>query len=260
MTDQRASGADVDESQEVDELTSLSNDESLNTPVEGATDAYADGLLDGDRDGSTDVSAGADTEVSADIDDESLTGTGLDLSDPDRLMAAIEAVLFVVESPTSVAALASVVQRPTAEVNAAIDRIAVAYDQAGRGVELRWIADGVRIYTRAELSPVVEAFLLDGQRTKLSQAALETLAVIAYRQPVTRGRISAIRGVNVDGVVRTLTTRGLVVEDGLDSDSGAGLFRTTSLFLEKMGMRSLEELPSLAPLLPEIDTLETDEL
>ena len=127
-------------------------------------------------------------------------------------------------------------------------------------MELRWIADGVRIYTRAELSPVVEAFLLDGQRTKLSQAALETLAVIAYRQPVTRGRISAIRGVNVDGVVRTLTRRGLIVEDGLDSDSGAGLFRTTSLFLEKMGMQSLEELPSLAPLLPEIDTLETDEL
>jgi segregation and condensation protein B len=257
MTDQTASHSDVDESQEVDELMKLSGDESLGAASDDPTDADADAAdpTDSDDDGST---ASAD-DVTDDVD-ESMAVTGLDLSDPDRLMAAIEAVLFVVESPTTVAALASVVQRPTAEVSLAIDRIATAYEQAGRGVELRWIADGVRIYTRAELSPVVEAFLLDGQRTKLSQAALETLAVIAYRQPVTRGRISAIRGVNVDGVVRTLTTRGLVVEDGLDSDSGAGLFRTTSLFLEKMGMQSLEELPSLAPLLPEIDTLETDEL
>ncbi len=184
----------------------------------------------------------------------------LDLSDPDRLTAAIEAVLFVVESPVSIAALAAVVQRQISDVEAALERIATGYDQPGRGVELRRVAGGVRIYTRPALSDVVEAFLLDGQRTKLSQAALETLAVIAYRQPVTRGRISAIRGVNVDGVVRTLTGRGLIVEDGADADSGAGLYRTTALFLEKMGMRSLDELPSLAPLLPEIDSLETDEL
>jgi segregation and condensation protein B len=248
MTDQTVSSPDVEESQEVDELTNLSSNESSGESIDAPSGAGVDDLSDRNDD------------PPADADADSTAVAGLDLSDPDRLMAAIEAVLFVVESPTSVAALASVVQRPTAEVSAAIDRIAAAYEQDGRGVELRWIADGVRIYTRAELSPVVEAFLLDGQRTKLSQAALETLAVIAYRQPVTRGRISAIRGVNVDGVVRTLTTRGLVVEDGLDSDSGAGLFRTTSLFLEKMGMQSLEELPSLAPLLPEIDTLETDEL
>ncbi len=175
-------------------------------------------------------------------------------------MAAMQAVLFVVESPVSVSALAAVVQQPLADVEAALGRIADGYEQRGRGIELRRVAGGVRIYTRPELSDVVEAFLMDGQRTKLSQAALETLAVIAYRQPVTRGRISAIRGVNVDGVVRTLTGRGLIVEDGSDSDSGAGLYRTTALFLEKMGMQSLDELPSLAPLLPEIDTLETDEL
>jgi segregation and condensation protein B len=184
----------------------------------------------------------------------------VDLEDPDRLLAAIEALLFVVESPVSVAAIAAVIQRPTTEVEAALTRLSNSYDEPGRGVELRWVADGVRIYTRPDLSGIVEAFLLDGQRTRLSQAALETLAVVAYRQPVTRGRISAIRGVNVDGVVRTLTSRGLIVEDGTESDSGAGLFRTTAQFLEKMGLQSLDELPSLAPLLPEIDTLETDEL
>jgi segregation and condensation protein B len=194
------------------------------------------------------------------MEDESGSTPDLaDLADPDRLSAAIEAILFVVESPVSAAAIAAVVQRPTSEVEAAVIRIAERYGEPGRGVEVRWIGDGVRIYTRPELNVVVEAFLLDGQRTRLSPAALETLAVIAYRQPVTRGRISAIRGVNVDGVVRTLSSRGLIVEDGSE-ESGAGLYRTTSLFLEKMGMQSLEELPSLAPLLPEIDTLETDEL
>jgi segregation and condensation protein B len=180
--------------------------------------------------------------------------------DPDRLTAAVEAILFVVESPISLTAIAAVLQQPTEVIEGAVARLQETYDDPARGIELRWVADGVRIYTRSELSSVVEAFLLDGQRTKLSQAALETLAVIAYRQPVARGRISAIRGVNVDGVVRTLTGRGLIVEDGADPDSGAGLFRTTSLFLEKMGLQSLEELPSLAPLLPDIDTLETDEL
>ncbi|MDQ1691727.1 MAG: segregation and condensation protein, partial [Pseudonocardiales bacterium] len=104
------------------------------------------------------------------------------------------------------------------------------------------------------------AFLLEGQRAKLSQAALETLAVIAYRQPVTRARISAIRGVNVDGVVRTLLARGLITEVGLDPDTGGGLYRTTEQFCEKLGIASVDELPSLAPLLPELDTLDNDEL
>jgi segregation and condensation protein B len=183
-----------------------------------------------------------------------------ELADPDRLSAAVEAILFVVESPVSAAQIATVVQRPVAEVEASIERLTQTYVGDARGIELRRIADGVRIYTRPELTGVVEAFLLDGQRSRLSPAALETLAVIAYRQPVTRGRISAIRGVNVDGVVRTLTSRGLIIEDGTEPDSGAGLFRTTALFLEKMGLQSVEELPSLAPLLPDIDSFETDEL
>jgi segregation and condensation protein B len=121
----------------------------------------------------------------------------------------------------------------------------------------------VRIYTRPTVAGHVERFLQDGQRSRLSQAALETLAVIAYRQPVTRSRVSAIRGVNVDGVVRTLLTRGLIVEVGTDQATGADLFRTTDLFLERMGMTSLDELPSLAPLLPDLDGLdglETEQL
>lgn len=184
----------------------------------------------------------------------------LGLDDPARLRAALEAVLFVVESPVSSAQLASALQRPEPDVLAALGELGAGYDERGAGIELREIAGGWRIYTRPELGPVVEAFLLEGQRSKLSQAALETLAVVAYRQPVTRARISAIRGVNVDGVVRTLVSRGLVTEVGSDPETGGGLYRTTDVFLEKMGLQSLAELPSLAPLLPELDALESDEL
>lgn len=177
----------------------------------------------------------------------------------DELRAAIEAILFVVEAPVTLASLAAAVQQPTEAVAAAIEAVRSGYDERAAGVELRKVAGGVRIYTRAAFAGQIELFLQDGQRSRLTQAALETLAVIAYRQPVTRSRVSAIRGVNVDGVVRTLITRGLVVEVGSDPDTGAGLFRTTELFLERMGLQSLGELPSLAPLLPELDGFESDE-
>jgi segregation and condensation protein B len=118
-------------------------------------------------------------------------------------------------------------------------------------VELRRVGEGWRLYTREEHADVVEQWVTDGQRSRLSQAALETLAVIAYRQPVTRARISGIRGVGVDGVMRTLLSRGLVAEVGTDPDSGGGLYATTPLFLERMGLASLDELPELAPLVPE---------
>lgn len=179
---------------------------------------------------------------------------------PGEVRAAIEAILFVVEAPVTVASLAAAVQQPTEAVIAAIEAVRSGYDERGAGVELRHVAGGVRIYTRPAFAGQVELFLQDGQRSRLTQAALETLAVIAYRQPVTRSRVSAIRGVNVDGVVRTLMTRGLVVEVGSDPDTGGGLCRTTELFLEKMGLQSLAELPSLAPLLPELDGFESDEL
>jgi segregation and condensation protein B len=148
-------------------------------------------------------------------------------------------------------------------VEQALDRLRRGYDERNAGIEVREVAGGVRIYTRAAHAPYVEQFLLEGRGSRLSQAALETLAVIAYRQPVTRSRISAIRGVNVDGVVRTLLSRGLVVEVGSDPETGGGLYRTTELFLERMGLQSLDELPSLAPLLPDfdgLDSLANDEL
>jgi segregation and condensation protein B len=176
--------------------------------------------------------------------------------DADVLRAAVEAILFVVDVPVTLAAVAAAVERPVLEVEAAVSSLRGDYDARNSGIELREVAGGWRVYTRTAYSRYVEQFLLDGQRSKLSQAALETLAVIAYRQPVTRSRVSAIRGVNVDGVVRTLLTRGLIVEVGSDPESGAGLFRTTDLFLEKMGLQSLDDLPSLAPLLPDLDVLE----
>jgi segregation and condensation protein B len=225
--------------------------------------AEFDSQADGDEtqpppDAPADASA---VEVHDDADPAAADTAGRpDLDDPRALRAAIEAVLFVVESPVTTAGLATVLQRPTGEVEEAVRELAHDLGARSSGIELREVAGGVRLYTRPELASWVEAFLLDGQRTRLTQAALETLAVIAYRQPVTRARISAIRGVNVDGVVRTLTARGLIVEVGTDPDTGGGLYRTAELFLEKMGLRSLDELPSLAPLLPELDGTEADEL
>jgi segregation and condensation protein B len=183
--------------------------------------------------------------------------------DPADLAAALEAILFVLDAPVTTAALAAGVQRPEPEVAAALTRLRQGYDERQAGIELRDVAGGVRIYTRSVYAPVVRQFLLEGQRSRLSQAALETLAVIAYRQPVTRARVSAIRGVNVDAVVRTLLARGLIVEVGSDAETGGSLFRTTDLFLERMGLQSLAQLPSLAPLLPDVaglDAVDVDEL
>ncbi len=174
----------------------------------------------------------------------------MDLADPAVLRGALEALLFVADGPLELAQLAAAVQRPAAEVAELLAVITADLDARGTGWQLKPAGTGFRLYTRERYAPIIEAFLLDGQRSKLSQAALETLAVIAYRQPVTRARISAIRGVNVDGVVRTLLSRELITEDGTDPVTGGGLYRTTPVFLEKMGIASVEELPSLAPLLP----------
>jgi segregation and condensation protein B len=180
------------------------------------------------------------------------------LDDPAELAAALEAVLFVLDAPVPVTALAAALERPTPAVAAALEELRRGYDDRQAGIELREVAGGVRLYTRPAFAPVVEKYLRDGQRSRLTQAALETLAVIAYRQPVTRARVAAIRGVNVDGVVRTLVNRGLISEVGSDPETGGGLFATTDLFLEKVGLQSLAELPSLAPLLPDLDTLDDD--
>lgn len=184
----------------------------------------------------------------------------MDLGDAGSLRGALEALLFVADGPLELAQLAAAVQRPIDQVAEALAAITADLDERGTGWQLRPAATGFRLYTRDRYAPVIEAFLLEGQRSRLSQAALETLAVIAYRQPVTRARVSAIRGVNVDGVVRTLLARSLITEVGVDPDTGGGLYRTTDGFLEKMGITSVDELPSLAPLLPELDTLDSDEL
>ena len=175
------------------------------------------------------------------------------------LRTALEAILMVVDEPVGEVVLAQVTERPTEEVRSALRQLAAEYDEAGRGFELREVAGGWRFYTRASCAAYVERFVLDGQQARLTQAALETLAVVAYRQPVSRARVSAVRGVNVDGVMRTLVTRGLVEEAGHDGEGGATLYRTTSYFLERLGLRSLDELPDLAPFLPDADALDVDE-
>jgi len=174
------------------------------------------------------------------------------------LHAALEAVLLVVDEPVPVDVLAAAVECPQQEVAAALVELAGQYAAAGRGFELRSVGAGWRLYTAASCAAYVERFLSAGQQARLTTAALETLAVVAYRQPVSRGRISAVRGVNVDGVLRTLTSRGLVEEAGLDTESGAVLFATTPYFLERLGLASLAELPELAPLLPSVDDVGDD--
>jgi segregation and condensation protein B len=175
------------------------------------------------------------------------------------LHPSLEAILMVADQPLDKVQLASVVGHPVADVEAALDELAATYTEQGRGFELRNVAGGWRYYTREEYAAVVEGFVLEGQQARLTQAALETLAVVAYKQPVSRARVSAIRGVNVDGVMRTPLSRGLVEEAGQDGETGANLYRTTTYFLERIGIGSLEELPELAPYLPDMDDLE-DEL
>ena len=172
------------------------------------------------------------------------------------LRPALEAVLMVADQPLDTRTLAAAVGHPEPDVTTVLAALAASYDAEGHGFELREVGGGWRYFTREEYAPVVEAFVLDGQQARLTQAALETLAVVAYRQPVSRSRVSAIRGVNVDGVVRTLLTRGLIEEAGVDASSGAVLYRTSSYFLERMGMADLSELPEIAPMLPEIEDLE----
>jgi segregation and condensation protein B len=181
----------------------------------------------------------------------------LDLSSADEpsLAARLEAVLIVADEPIAVTPLAEALDRGEDAVEETLRSLAADYESAGRGFALREVGGGWRFYTAAACAPYVERFVLAGQTARLSQAALETLAIVAYQQPVSRGRIAAVRGVNVDGVVRTLVTRKLIEEAGTDADGGALTYRTTTYFLERMGLRDLSELPPLAPLLPGNDEL-----
>ena len=173
-----------------------------------------------------------------------------------ELERSIEAILMVVEEPLSEVVLAQIIERPTEEVMEALQRLSTQFESENRGFELKQISGGWRFYSHPDLAPLVEKFVLDGQQAKLTQAALETLAVIAYRQPISRARVSAIRGVNVEAVMKTLVNRGLVEECGVEHETGAILYRTTNYFLERIGLNQVEDLPALAPFLPDVDGLD----
>ena len=208
------------------------------------------------------------------MNDQPEAGTGAEqpLADlPGGAKAALEAVLMVLDQPATEEELAAGLDITVDTVRALLAELqreytgytvkapdlekasSAGFGSSPRGFELRNIAGGWRVYSRADFAHIVGKYVLEGQTARLTQAALETLAVIAYRQPVSRARVSAIRGVNVDSVVRTLAQRGLIEDAGTDPESGAILYRTTSYFLERMGISSVAELPQLSPHLPGLD-------
>jgi segregation and condensation protein B len=171
-----------------------------------------------------------------------------------ELHRSLEAILMVADEPQSLVSLATSLGSPVKAVRAAISELVSDFDGDGpngirRGFELREVGGGWRMYVRGEFDEVVRDFVLTQNPTKLSQAALETLSVIAYKQPISRGAIASIRAVNVDSVVRTLLGRGLITEAYTDSETGAIHYATTDLLLTQLGINSIEELPHLSPLL-----------
>lgn len=211
----------------------------------------ADDISETSTDDSIDTELGFVADPDGDTDDV----PALELDDAE-LGAALEALLLVVDTPVTVDALAAVTDQPADRVADTLRLMAGELAARDSGIDLREAGGGWRMYTRAKFAPYVEKLLLDGARSKLTRAALETLAVVAYRQPVTRARVSAVRGVNVDAVIRTLLARGLITEAGTDTDSGAVAFTTTELFLERLGLTSLTDLPDIAPLLPDVDVID----
>ena len=201
----------------------------------------------------TDIAAEADVELEPQPAEPEADAEAETLAIPvAELRPALEAVLMVADQPLDHVALATAVGYPADQVRTSLEDLAREYAEQGRGFDLRNVAGGWRFYTREEYAAVVERFVLEGQQARLTQAALETLAVVAYKQPVSRARVSAVRGVNVDGVMRTLVARGLVEECGTDEETTALLYRTTNYFLERIGITSVAELPELAPFLPEM--------
>ncbi len=221
-----------------------------NTPNHVSTDFPAE---------SPEADTPTDLDEPSDLD--SGLGLGIDVANAPELAdselgAVLEALLLVVDTPVTVEQLAAATEQPAYRVGAKLTLMAEELSARDSGIDLREAAGGWRMYTRARFAPYVERLLLDGARSKLTRAALETLAVVAYRQPVTRARVSAVRGVNVDAVMRTLLARGLITEAGVDPDSGAATFATTELFLERLGLTSLADLPDIAPLLPDVDVID----
>ncbi|HEY0806170.1 MAG TPA: SMC-Scp complex subunit ScpB [Pseudonocardiaceae bacterium] len=230
-------------------------------PVESQTGPAADPTASATEDTAvaTEDTASATENPASATENEAVEAATSDLpplTDDTDLASALEALLLVVDTPAGEELLATALDQSVARVTDALRRMSADLTDRGSGIDLRRIGDGWRFVTRDRHAPFVEKLLLDGQRAKLTRAALETLAVIAYRQPVTRSRVAAVRGVNVDGVIRTLVARGLIGETGTDSETGGILYRTTELFLERLGLSSLEDLPPIAPLLPEVDTID----
>ena len=175
-----------------------------------------------------------------------------------NVAGSLEALLLLATEPVTEFELAQAVGVPESVVAETLTELVAFYEETGRGFELRQVGGGWRYYTREEYADLITRYVVEGQQSKLSQAALETLAVVAYTQPISRGRVSAVRGVSVDAVMRTLLARGLIEEVGHDQESGAVLFTTTTYFLERMGLTSLQDLPPLAPQLPEVEELEAE--
>lgn len=228
-------------------MDSTENESTVDDPIEKSTV---------DSDGNESTVDSSESTVDGDVDVVAVGSQLPDLTDDAALAAALESLLLVVDSPATEELLASALEQPVDRVTAALRALAQRCADTGSGIDLRRVGDGWRFYTRDVYAPYVEKLLLDGQRAKLTRAALETLAVIAYRQPVTRARVAAVRGVNVDGVVRTLLARGLIEEVGVDAETQGTLYRTTELFLERLGLSTVDDLPPLAPLLPEVDSID----
>lgn len=179
----------------------------------------------------------------------------------DESRQAIESILMIADQPVAASVLAQLLEIPKADVEAACAELAAEYTASRRGFVLLQVAGGFRFQSHPDMAPYVERFVLEGQSSRLSAAALETLAIVAYKQPVSRMQVSSIRGVNVDGVLRTLQHRGYV--DELSRDPGPGnavLFGTTALFLERLGLNSVDDLPPLAGFVPDADVVEALEL
>jgi segregation and condensation protein B len=173
------------------------------------------------------------------------------------LKRAIEAVVLVALDPVPPDLLAQLLEQPAALIEQCCDDLAAGYTEQCRGFELARVAGGYRFQTRPDLTPYVERFLLHDQRARLSGAALETLAIVAYKQPISRAQVASIRGVDPDAVIRTLDARGYIAEVGRDRGPGqAVLFGTTDAFLEKLGLDSLDDLPSIADFIPGADVVE----
>lgn len=220
----------------------------------GAPPSDTDGAQHGDSEVSAEPSAGEPGSASGSQDHE-VADEEFELGAPD-LGAALEALLIIAEDAMPVAEMAEITHADEAEVVARLLDLSAGYREEGRGFELREVAGGWRFYTAQACADLVGRYVTDGRQTKLSQAALETLTIIAYRQPVSRAHIGSVRGVNSDGVIRTLHSRGLITETAEDSSTGAVLYGTTQYFLDRMGIGSIADLPPVAEHIPDPASVE----